>query len=130
MFLVVVNNLIIERDNKLGKKIKQYDMNNNLLNELNLNYAVSFGKNLKYKNQDFSVRIIFVDQLQIAEIRKYFEAIFRMSPPESPFEHLWDGKVTMALAFFFEIVSSNLVMAWTDSPETLYLERGRWVGCG
>ena len=29
----VVNNLIIERDNKLGKKIKQYDMNNNLLNE-------------------------------------------------------------------------------------------------
>ena len=25
----------------------------NLLNELNLNYAVSFGKNLKYKNQDF-----------------------------------------------------------------------------
>jgi group I intron endonuclease len=29
----VVNNLIIERDNKLGKKVKQYDMNNNLLNE-------------------------------------------------------------------------------------------------
>ena len=28
----VVNNLIIERDNKLGKKVKQYDMNNNLLN--------------------------------------------------------------------------------------------------
>ena len=44
----------------------------NLLNELNLNYMVSFGKNLKYKNQDFLVRIIFVDQLQIAEIRKYF----------------------------------------------------------
>ena len=44
----------------------------NLLNELNLNYIVSFGKNLKYKNQDYSVRIIFVDQLQIAKIKKYF----------------------------------------------------------
>lgn len=29
----VVDNVIIERDNKLGKKVKQYDMNNNLLNE-------------------------------------------------------------------------------------------------
>jgi group I intron endonuclease len=29
----VVNNVIIERDNKLGHKVKQYDMNNNLLNE-------------------------------------------------------------------------------------------------
>ena len=44
----------------------------NLLNELNLNYILSFGKNLKYKNRDYSVRIIFVDQLQITEIKKYF----------------------------------------------------------
>jgi len=44
----------------------------NLLSELDLNYRVSFGKNLKYKNQDSLVRVIFVDQLQISEIKKYF----------------------------------------------------------
>ena len=44
----------------------------NLLSELNLNYIVSFDKNLKYKNQDSLVRIIFADQLQITVIRKYF----------------------------------------------------------
>ena len=36
----VVNNVIIERDNKLGYKVKQYDMNNNLLNEyISINVA-------------------------------------------------------------------------------------------
>jgi DNA-binding response OmpR family regulator len=44
----------------------------NLLSELDLNYRVSFGKNLKYKNQDSLARVIFVDQLQISEIKKYF----------------------------------------------------------
>jgi DNA-binding response OmpR family regulator len=44
----------------------------NLLSELDLNYRVGFGKNLKFNNQDSLVRVIFVDQLQISEIKKYF----------------------------------------------------------
>jgi DNA-binding response OmpR family regulator len=44
----------------------------NLLNELDLNYRVVFGKNLKLKNQDSLARVIFVDQLQIPEIKKFF----------------------------------------------------------
>jgi DNA-binding response OmpR family regulator len=43
-----------------------------LLSELDLNYRVGFGKNLKFNNQDSLVRVIFVDQLQISEIKKYF----------------------------------------------------------
>ena len=31
--VTIVNNINVQRDNKLGTKIKQYDMNNNLLNE-------------------------------------------------------------------------------------------------
>ena len=35
-----MNNVIIERNNKLGHKVKQYDMNNNLLNEyISINVA-------------------------------------------------------------------------------------------
>jgi len=44
----------------------------NLLSELDLNYSVGIGKNLKYKNQDSLVRVIFVDQLRIAEIKNFF----------------------------------------------------------
>jgi hypothetical protein len=44
----------------------------NLLDELDFNYIVSSGKNLKYKNQDSFVRVIFVDQIQIIEIKKFF----------------------------------------------------------
>ena len=44
----------------------------NLLCELDLNYRVGFGKNLKFNNQDSLARVIFVDQLQISEIKKYF----------------------------------------------------------
>ena len=44
----------------------------NLLDELNLNYTVSFDKNLKYKNQSFSVRIIFLERLSLPEVKKYF----------------------------------------------------------
>ena len=44
----------------------------NLLNELNLNYTVSFDKNLKYKNQNFLVRIIFLEKLSLSEAKKYF----------------------------------------------------------
>ena len=31
--VIIVNNINVQKDNKLGTKIKQYDMNNNLLNE-------------------------------------------------------------------------------------------------
>ena len=44
----------------------------NLLDELNLNYTVSFDKNLKYKNQNFLVRIIFLEKLILPEAKKYF----------------------------------------------------------
>jgi hypothetical protein len=44
----------------------------NLLNELNLNYNISFNKNLKYNNKDTLVRVIFVEKLQIIEIKKFF----------------------------------------------------------
>jgi len=44
----------------------------NLLDELNLNYTVSFDKNLKYKNQNFLVRIIFLEKLSLPEAKKYF----------------------------------------------------------
>jgi hypothetical protein len=44
----------------------------NLLDELNLNYTVSFDKNLKYKNQNFLVRIIFLENVRLSEAKKYF----------------------------------------------------------
>ena len=44
----------------------------NLLDELNLNYTISFDKNLKYKNQNFLVRIIFLEKLSLPEAKKYF----------------------------------------------------------
>jgi len=43
-----------------------------ILDELNLNYNISSGKNLKYNNQDTSVRIVAVEKLQSPEIKKYF----------------------------------------------------------
>jgi len=43
-----------------------------LLDELNFNYSISSGKNLKYNNKDLLVRIIFIDKLQLTEIKKYF----------------------------------------------------------
>jgi DNA-binding response OmpR family regulator len=42
-----------------------------LLNELDFNYNISHDKNLKYNNQDLFVRIIVVEKLQLAEIKKY-----------------------------------------------------------
>ncbi len=41
-----------------------------LLNELNFNYIISFDKNLKYNDKDFLVRIVFVENLQLLEIKK------------------------------------------------------------
>ena len=43
-----------------------------LLNELDFNYSITSGKNLKYNNKDFLVRIIFVENLPLAEIKKFF----------------------------------------------------------
>jgi DNA-binding response OmpR family regulator len=43
-----------------------------LLNELDFNYSITSGKNLKYNNKDLLVRIIFVENLQLAEIKKFF----------------------------------------------------------
>jgi len=43
-----------------------------LLNELNLNYSISSGKNLKSSNKDHVVRIIFCEKLQLSEIKKLF----------------------------------------------------------
>jgi hypothetical protein len=44
----------------------------NLLSELDLNYTIISGENLKYKKHDSLVRIIFVEHLQIGDTKKYF----------------------------------------------------------
>jgi DNA-binding response OmpR family regulator len=44
----------------------------NLLNELDLNYNINSSKNLEHNNQDLSVRIVFVENLHLSEIKKYF----------------------------------------------------------
>ena len=43
-----------------------------LLDELSLDYHISFNKILKYNKQDVFVRIIFVEKLQVREIKKFF----------------------------------------------------------
>jgi hypothetical protein len=43
-----------------------------LLNELNLNYTFSVDKNFLNNNENFLVRIIFIEKLQLVEIKKYF----------------------------------------------------------
>ena len=43
-----------------------------LLNDLNLNYSISSGKNLKYTNKDLIVRIIFCEKFQLSEIKNFF----------------------------------------------------------
>jgi DNA-binding response OmpR family regulator len=43
-----------------------------LLNELDLNYKISSDVNLKYNHKDLLIRIIFVENLKQAEIKKYF----------------------------------------------------------
>ena len=42
-----------------------------LLNELNFNYSISLDKNIKYNSKDFLVRIIFVEKLQLTELKKF-----------------------------------------------------------
>ena len=43
-----------------------------ILDELNLNYNISSGENIKYNYHDAFVRIVVVEKLQLAEIKKYF----------------------------------------------------------
>ena len=43
-----------------------------ILNELDINYIISTDKKLKYNNRDLLVRIVFVQELQLAENKKYF----------------------------------------------------------
>jgi hypothetical protein len=43
-----------------------------ILDELNLNYNISSGENIKYNHHDAFVRIVVVEKLQLAEIKKYF----------------------------------------------------------
>jgi quinol monooxygenase YgiN len=43
-----------------------------ILDELNLNYNISSDEDLKYNKQDISVRIIFVEKLQLLQIKKSF----------------------------------------------------------
>ena len=43
-----------------------------LLNELDFNYIISSDKNLKYNSKDFLVRIVFVESLQLVDIKKLF----------------------------------------------------------
>ena len=43
-----------------------------LLDELDFNYRISFDKNIKYNNKDPLIRIIFIEKIQLIEIKKYF----------------------------------------------------------
>jgi hypothetical protein len=43
-----------------------------ILYELNINYIISTDKKIKYNNRDLLVRIVFVQELQLAENKKYF----------------------------------------------------------
>ena len=45
-----------------------------LLSELDFNYSISTDKDLKYNDNGFLVRIVFVEALQLLEIKKLFLA--------------------------------------------------------
>ena len=44
----------------------------NLLNEMKLNFSFILDENLKYNNQSLLVRVIFVDNLPLFKIKKFF----------------------------------------------------------
>jgi hypothetical protein len=44
----------------------------NLLSELDFNYKISTDKNIKYENKDLFVRVVFVENLSLIEIKKIF----------------------------------------------------------
>ena len=43
-----------------------------LLSELDLNYTITFGENLKPNQKDSLIRIIFVEKLKLIEVKRYF----------------------------------------------------------
>ena len=43
-----------------------------ILDELNFNYNISSGENIKYNQQDVFVRIIVAEKLQLVDVKKYF----------------------------------------------------------
>jgi DNA-binding response OmpR family regulator len=43
----------------------------NLLTELNFNYSISSDKNFKYNKKDHLVKVIFIEKLQLVEIKKF-----------------------------------------------------------
>ena len=43
-----------------------------LLNDLDLNYTISSDTNIKYNHKDLLIRIVFVEKLQLIQIKKYF----------------------------------------------------------
>jgi DNA-binding response OmpR family regulator len=43
-----------------------------LLNELDLNYTITSDRNLNHNRKDLLIRIIFVEKLQLIQIKKYF----------------------------------------------------------
>jgi hypothetical protein len=49
-----------------------------LLNELDFNYSISFDKNFRYNDKSSLVRIVFVETLQLLEIKKLFSKIYQL----------------------------------------------------
>ena len=43
----------------------------NLLNELDFNFNINFNKNLKFSNQEFRIRIIFIEELGLIKTKKF-----------------------------------------------------------
>jgi DNA-binding response OmpR family regulator len=43
-----------------------------LLNELDFNYSISFDKNFRYNDKSSLIRIVFIETLQLLEIKKLF----------------------------------------------------------
>ena len=46
----------------------------NLLNELDFNFNINFNKNLKFSNQEFRIRIIFIEELGLIKTKKFLNA--------------------------------------------------------
>ena len=48
----------------------------NLLNELDFNFNINFNKNLKFSNQEFRIRIIFIEELGLIKTKKFLNENF------------------------------------------------------
>jgi DNA-binding response OmpR family regulator len=64
-----------------------------LLSELNLNYSISSGNNLKYNNKNFFVRIVAVEGIQQIDLKKYFleniPTIFLLNNKDYLIKNVW-----------------------------------------